>query len=452
MRSQELLKVFTGLAVLAGPLMLSSPVILASVPEGVEEFTLSNGIRVITRTLDNSEIEGVSFFLAGGSRALDPETQGLERFSLECALMGSSEYPGPAWRELMDRTQAEWSSNFNYDFTRFHVRCIREDLAELLRAFGTCLTDPELEPDAVEQVRSRILSDLQQARSDPDRWIWFVANDAFMPGHPYRNLPDGTPETVAGFDEEDISRMLVERIRSGNILITHAGPTPPEELASILEEAFGGLPEGGVEYPEVGPFVLDRDTLVLLHREELPTAYAVVKFNAPPRGNPDLPAFTAAMSVVDDMLWQVLRTENALTYAVWSGTTNYEENWGYMYVSSPSPVQACSLMAGVLASAASGSLDSDAVTAAVERMRTTEAMAAADRSTQCWLLGSYQLSTGDWRNAYTAFDSVIGLTPEDLAGVLDRWIGFGGWGIMADTTLFSGTIPGPWPLKVNGGT
>jgi len=267
-----------------------------------------------------------------------------------------------------------------------------------------------------------------------------------MPGHPYRNLPDGTPETLAGFDADDIRRMLDERIRAGNILITHAGPTPPDELAAILEEAFGSIPEGGDTYSSVGPFDLEGDTVVVLHRE-IPTAYAVVKFNAPPRGHPDLPAFTAAMTVVDDLLWQVLRTENALTYAVYSGTTNYEENWGYMYVSSPEPVRACSLMAGVLAGAASGSMDSDAVTAAVERLRTEEAMQAADRSTQCRLLGSYQLSTGDWRNAYTDFDAVSGLTPADLEEVLDRWVGFGGWGIIADTSILGDPDPGPWPLR-----
>lgn len=431
---------------LAVLLLLAALGASASVPDGVEEFVLSNGIPVITRTLAGSEIEGVSLFIAGGSRALVDTTQGLERFSLECALMGSTSYPGPAWRTLMDRTQAEWSSNFNYDFTRYHLRCIREDLAELLFAFGTCLTDPELSHDAVEQVRSQILSDLRQTRSDPDRWIWFVANDAFMPGHPYRNLPDGTPETVSAFDEEDIARMLDERLRSGNLLITHVGPTPPGELAEILETAFGGLPEGGGDLSAVGPFLLRADSVALLHRE-IPTAYAVVKFNAPPRGHADLPAFNAAMTVVDDMLWQVLRTENALTYATYAGTTNYEENWGYMYVSSPSPARACSLMAGVLAGAASGDMDDDAVTAAVERLRTTEAMQAADRSTQCWLLGSYELSTGDWRNAYTAFDAVAELTAEDLAAVLDRWVGYGGWGILADTLLLDGTALGPWSLR-----
>lgn len=418
----------------------------AGIPEGVEELTLSNGIPVITRTLENNSIEGISIFLIGGSRALTEGTQGLERFALECALMGSGEYPGPAWRELMDLTQAQWTGNFNYDFTRYHLRCIGEDLPELLYAFGTCLLDPEMDPDAMEQVRGSMLQDLQETRSDPDGWIWFVANDAFMPGHTYRALPDGTPETVSGFNRQDVLDMITDRVRSGNILITHAGPTPPEELLPMLEAAFGEIPTGETEYPDVGSFELHSDTVAIQHRE-VPTAYAVVKFNAPPRGHPDQPVFSTAMTVIDDMLWQVLRTDNALTYATYSGSTNYEENWGYMYVSSPSPVEACSLMAGVMTDAISGSMDQDAVTAAVERLRTYDAMAAADKGTQCWLMGSYQISTGDWRNAFTTFDTISGLTPEDVASVLEEWVGPGGWGIIADTTLVPAAALGPWPLR-----
>ena len=175
----------------------------ASVPGNVEEFTLSNGIPVITRTIDNNEIEGVSLFIIGGSSALTEETQGLERFSLECAMMGSEDYPGPLWRELMDRTQAEWTSSFNYDYSRYHLRCVREDLPVLLTAFGNSLLNPELDPQAFEQVRTSTIQDLQEKYSDPDSWIWFVANDAFMPGHTYRRLPDGTLETVSSFTIDD---------------------------------------------------------------------------------------------------------------------------------------------------------------------------------------------------------------------------------------------------------
>ena len=406
----------------------------ASVPEGVEEFTLSNGIPVITRTIENNDIEGVSFFIIGGSSALTEETQGLERFSLECAMMGSEDYPGPEWRELMDRTQAEWTSSFNYDYSRYHLRCIKEDLPILLSAFGNSLLYPELEEQAFEQVRISTIQDLQEKYNDPDSWIWFVANDAFMPGHTYRRLPDGTVETVSSFTAEDVSNMLEERIRSGNLLITHAGPTQPEELRSILEQAFGDIPEGGQEYPLVEPFTVHSDTIAVQHRE-VPTAYAVVKFNAPPQGHQDLLPFRAAITVVNDLLWQVLRTDNALTYATFSGATNYRENWGYMYVSSPQPMLACSLMAEVLADVIENPVDESIVRGTIEKSRTRANLMAASKDDQCWMMGNFEICTGDWRNAYTVFDNISELSSADLSAVLDRWVVFGGWGIIADTTV-----------------
>ncbi|MCK5117287.1 MAG: insulinase family protein [Candidatus Aegiribacteria sp.] len=418
----------------------------ASVPENVEEFTLSNGIPVITRTIDNNDIEGVSFFIIGGSSALTEETQGLERFSLECAMMGSEDFPGLQWRELMDRTQAEWTSSFNYDYSRYHLRCIREDLPILLAAFGNSLLNPELEEQAFEQVRTSTIQDLQEKYNDPDSWIWFVANDAFMPGHTYRRLPDGTVETVSSFTTEDVSNMLEDRIRSGNLLITHAGPTQPEELRTILEQAFGEIPEGGQEFLQVEPFTVDRDTIAVQHRE-VPTAYAVVKFNAPPQGHEDLIPFRTAMTVVNDLLWQVLRTDNALTYATFSGATNYRENWGYMYVSSPQPVLACSLMAGVLSGVIDNPVEEDIFRGTIEKSRTLENLRATSKDNQCWMMGNFEICTGDWRNAYTMFDNISELSSADLSAVLDRWVVFGGWGIIADTTVVPIEQLQPWPLK-----
>jgi len=420
--------------------------LFASVPNDVEEFTLSNGIPVITRTIDNNDIEGVSLFITGGSSALTEETQGLERFSLECAMMGSENFPGPQWRELMDRTQAEWTSSFNYDYTRYHLRCISEDLPVLLSAFGDCLLNPELNPQAFEQVRESTIQDLQEKYSDPDSWIWFVANDAFMPGHTYRNLPDGTVETVSGFSADDVSSLLEERIQTGNLLITHAGPTEPEDLKVILEEAFGEIQMGGQEFAVVEDFTVNSDTVVVQHRE-VPTAYVVVKFNAPPQGHEDLQPFHAALSVINELLWQVLRTDNALTYATYSGATSYRENWGYMYVSTPQPVLACSLMAGIISDVIENPVDDDIVRGTIEKGRTFENLQAASKDNQCWMMGNYEICTGDWRNAYTVFDNYSELSSADLSAVLDRWVGHAGWGIIADTTAIPLDQLQPCPLK-----
>ena len=105
---------------------------LVSVPEDVTEFDLSNGIHVITRTVPGGEVEGFSMFLEGGSRMLSPETRGIEAFALEAALTGSTDFPPDRWRELMDLTLAEWTSSYNYDLSRCHLKCLSEDLPVLL--------------------------------------------------------------------------------------------------------------------------------------------------------------------------------------------------------------------------------------------------------------------------------------------------------------------------------
>ncbi|MGB4082000.1 MAG: hypothetical protein WBK62_01990, partial [Candidatus Fermentibacter daniensis] len=74
-------------------ILLAASTAFASVPSDVEEFTLSNGIRVITRQTTSAN-EGVAVFLEGGSRMLDEETAGIENLAFEACLMGSARYPG----------------------------------------------------------------------------------------------------------------------------------------------------------------------------------------------------------------------------------------------------------------------------------------------------------------------------------------------------------------------
>ncbi len=76
----------------------------SSLPDNVTEFQLGNGIHVISRTVPQGVVEGISLFLTGGSLFLDGSTQGIEAFSLEAALAGSQRFPDHRWRGIMDLT------------------------------------------------------------------------------------------------------------------------------------------------------------------------------------------------------------------------------------------------------------------------------------------------------------------------------------------------------------
>ena len=423
-------------------------VLLASVPENVIEFDLENGIHVISRTVTGGEVEGLSFFLVGGSRVLNEDNQGIEAFALEAALTGSETYPDERWREIMDVTRASWNASYNYDYSRYHLKCLSEDLPLLLDGFADCLLEPELDPQIVGRIQSSQLVALQSELEDPDNRIWLVANQGFMgSGHPYLLRPDGTPETIASFDVEDVREWLSSRIKSGNVVIAHSGPTSPEQLEQLLEVSFGRIPQGGDVLPEVPEFGIDRDTIVVENDETL-TAYAVVKFNAPPTGSADNAAYSTAMGVVDEMLWQVLRTENALTYAPGGGSTNgYQRNWGYMYVSTAEPVLSATLMTEVLRDVANGNVDQSIVTGVANSNRTIQGIGAQSMDTQCWMLGSGYISTGDWRSQYQLQESLGDMTVYEISRALSDWAQDAGWGIIADSTVVDFSEFEPWSLK-----
>ncbi len=399
-------------------------------PENVAAFHLQNGIQVITRTIPG-EVEGLSVFIIGGTRVQSPENQGIEALALEAAMAGGGSFPGERWRQVMDRTRAELTGSYNYDFSRLHLRCLSEDLPLLAGGLAECLSLPELSEESVERVRRQAVSQLNLERVDPDRRVWLTSNIGFMPeGHPYLLRPDGTIETASRITSADMAVFLERRIRSGNILITHAGPTGPDVLRGILENTFGVLPEGGQEVPGVPPHGAPRDTLVV-EEMDATTTYVVVKFTAPPPGHQDQPAFQAAMMVVDELLWQVLRTDHALTYAAGAGaTTTYAENWGYMYVTTSSPLHACSLMAQVLRSVAEGDVDPELLQGVVRTQVTMEGIRAQTMNAQCSLLGAGVIATGHWSTLFDAAERFGTLTPGDLSAALRKWADTAAWGIV----------------------
>ncbi len=421
---------------------------MISVPSDVTEFDLSNGIHVISRTVPGGDVEGVSVSLVGGSRVLDRESQGIEAFALECAMTGSLRYPDQRWRDIMDLTLAQWSASYNYDYSRYHLKCLSEDLPLLLDGFADCLMNPLLDSSAVARVRSSQLASVSAELQDPDNRIWLVANTGFMGAdHPYMLRPEGYPETLSSFTSEDARQWLSGRVRSGNILITHSGPSDALYLSGLLEQTFGQIPPGGDSIPEVPEFSIAADTLILEQDETL-TAYSVVKFEAPPSGDPDLAAYSTACSVIDELMWQVLRTDNALTYAAYSGATDsYARNWGYMYVSTPEPVRADELMAGIFRQVASGDVEQDLVTGVANNQRTLAGIRAQSMDTQCWMLGSGHISAGDWRALYMLQDSYRNITAEDAAEALSGWAGSAGWGIIADSAVVSFDELEPLPLR-----
>ena len=106
-----------------------------------------------------------------------------------------------------------------------------------------------------------------------------------------------------------------------------------------------------------------------------------------------------------------------------------------MYSSTPEPVLAAELMAGVFREVASGQVDENLVTGVANNQRTLEAIRAQSMDAQCHMLGSGYISAGDWRLNYRLQESYTGITPQMAGEALSRWAGPCSWGIIAGSAV-----------------
>ena len=122
----------------------------------------------------------------------------------------------------------------------------RDDAVALLKA---ALTEPRFDQDAIDRVRQQILSGIESDQKDPD-YLASRAMDRIMFGdHPYSTSLHGTAETVSALTRDDIVEAHKGVLVRDRIYIGAVGDITEEELAALLDDLLGELPQSGAPMP-----------------------------------------------------------------------------------------------------------------------------------------------------------------------------------------------------------
>ena len=136
--------------------------------------------------------------------------------------------------------------NFGADRDGFEggFRSLVDALPEAVRLARLALTEPRLDPDAVERVRARAIAaarrTLETPRGQAGRAFWAEA----YPTHPAGRPAGGTAESLAGIDIPALRAALARQVHRENLLVVAAGAITPARLAEVMEDLFAPLPAG----------------------------------------------------------------------------------------------------------------------------------------------------------------------------------------------------------------
>ncbi len=292
-------------------------------------FTLSNGIPVIVKQSNASQVFNITLVLRGGSLLARPETAGFEQVALQTMTRGSKTYSYEDIQTLLDETSASFSASSTFEYSTFSLTGLQKYLDTLLPIWADCLVQPRFSEKDFSQTLSDAQLAIQGKEQDPWTKTALVMNREFFGGHPYGNVPEGTLETLASMKLQDLNTWYAQMFSANRMFVVAVGAVDPQKLKKQLEKSIGTISDKGVRLPERAPGFSIKPKLVRVeHPASRGLAYLRGDFAAPAPSEPDYMAMNVGLKMVSDLLFNVVRDKYGATYSPASYIRGFPVNYG----------------------------------------------------------------------------------------------------------------------------
>ena len=185
----------------------------------------------------------IQFGFEGGS-AQDPAgKEGLAFFTSGMLDEGAGDIDSQAFQEKLEDLAIEISFDASRDVMAGGLKTLTKNKDEAFRLLRLVLTEPRMDPDAVERIREQIFSAIKMENEDPERIAanaWFAQVFA---GHPYGTPAKGGLESARSIGQADLKGFVKRNFARDNLHVAVVGAISAAELAAALDGIFGGLPE-----------------------------------------------------------------------------------------------------------------------------------------------------------------------------------------------------------------
>jgi zinc protease len=310
----------SALAVLALSVALLAP----AAARATEIRTVTSPGGVAAWLVHEPSIPMISLELAfrGGS-ALDPEgKEGLAHMVSGLLDEGAGEMESFAFQRRLEELAIEISFDASVDTFRVSLKTLSRHRDEAFRLLGLALASPRLDAAPIERIRQQIRTNLIRSLEDPDTIAgrrWFA--EAF-PDHPYGRPSQGTLDSIAAIERDDLAAFVAERLARDNVVVGAVGDIDGAELGRLLDLALSALPAAAKPYRIAETRPASGDGVILV-RKEIPQSVVVFGRAGLKRDDPDYYAAYVMNYVLggggfSSRLTEEVREKRGLAYSVYS--------------------------------------------------------------------------------------------------------------------------------------
>lgn len=183
---------------------------------------------------------GVGFYLSVGSRYEDSAIAGAAHFVEHMIFKGTARRPTPdvIAREIEGRG-GMINASTGQEMTVLWAKMQKPHLNVAVDVMADMLRNSLLNEAEIEKERRVILEELLSSQDIPEELVGLLVQDMTWPDHPLGWDVAGTPDSVAGINEETLRAFLGQFYGPQNIVLSVAGDVDHQQVVALAGDLLG---------------------------------------------------------------------------------------------------------------------------------------------------------------------------------------------------------------------
>jgi zinc protease len=235
---------------------------------------------------------------------------------------GAGPYDSRAFHRLVQDLAIHIGFGADRDSLSGHFQSLTRNLDKGFDLLKLSLTQPRLDQEAVDRVRSQLAAGVKRDVNDPDAMVSKAFREAAFPGHPYARPTRGELATLDAIARDDLDALRQRIVARNDLKIAVVGAINAATLAARLDDVFGGLPAANQLAPVAEVAVQNVGARKII---DLDVPQSTIRFGRPGLAKTDPDYFAAVVvnhilggGVFTARLFHEVREKRGLAYSVYA--------------------------------------------------------------------------------------------------------------------------------------
>ncbi|HET8677349.1 MAG TPA: pitrilysin family protein [Blastocatellia bacterium] len=296
----------------------------------IEKTVLGNGLTIITEQMSHVRSASIGIWVRSGSRHEPAELNGISHFIEHTLFKGTRNRTSREIAVESDAIGGHVDAFTSREVASYYVKVLDQHMSRAFDLLADLVTAPLFANDELDRERNVVLEEIKMVEDTPDDLVHEVFVSNFWPDHPLGRSILGTAGTLSTFDHDRVVDFFTNVYTPRNLVVAAAGNVDHRSFVEMVAAYLGDLTDRPARRSVSVPRPASRRIIL---NKDLEQAHLVLGTRCPSMVSEDRYAVHLLNVILgggmSSRLFQTIREEHGLAYAVYSGVSAYTDA-GYM--------------------------------------------------------------------------------------------------------------------------